>query len=73
MRTKRVFIDIPQISLAEQKKYQGMDVGILDGKIVAVGHTALEVLEKAFKLFPDRKPEEIEIRYINPEEDILIL
>jgi len=39
---------------------------------VAVGHTSLEVLQKALEQFPDRQ-EEIEIRYIMPEKDLLIL
>lgn len=72
MEAQRIFIDIPQISLEDQKKYAGMEVAILDGKIVAVGHTSKEVLEKALEQFPDRR-EEIAIRYINPEEDFLIL
>lgn len=50
-----------------------MDVGILDEKIVAAGHTASEVLEKALKRLPNRKREGIEIRYIDPDADFLIL
>ncbi len=72
MEVQRIFIDIPQISLEDQKKYEGMEVAILDGKIVAVGHTSKEVLEKALEQFPDRR-EEIAICYIMPEEDFLIL
>ncbi|MDW8366579.1 MAG: DUF5678 domain-containing protein [Abditibacteriales bacterium] len=72
MEDQRIFIDIPHISFEEREKYAGMEVAILDGKIVAVGHTSKEVLEKALEQFPDRR-EEIAIRYINPEEDLLIL
>lgn len=73
MDAETVFIDIPQIPLEDQRKYQGMDVAIIDGRIVAVGHTSVEVLAKARELYPDRPKEEIAICYIMPQSDVLIL
>jgi len=64
MSTDEIFIDIPQISLEEQEKYAGMDVAIVDGKVVAAGRNSVEVYERARELFPDKDPEEIVIRYI---------
>ena len=61
---KEIFIDIPQISLEEQEKYAGMDVAIINGKVIAAGHNSVEVYERARELFPDKDPEEIVIRYI---------
>ncbi len=72
MVTDKVFIDIPQIPLEEQEKYKGMDVAIVDGKIVAAGHSSVEVYEKARALFPDKSPEEILLDFI-PREEVLIL
>jgi hypothetical protein len=72
METKEFFIEITQIPFEEQEKYKGMDVAIIDGKIVAAGHTSIEAFEKAMALFPDKNKEEIEIAYI-PAEEWLIL
>ncbi len=63
---ERIFIDIPQIPLEEQAKYEGMDVAIVDGKIVAAGKNSVEAYQKAKELFPDKGPEDIAIRYILP-------
>jgi len=62
--TDEIFIDIPQIPMEEQEKYAGMDVAIVDGKVVAAGYNSFEVYERARELFPDKGPEEIVIRYI---------
>jgi len=72
MVTDKVFIDIPQIPLEEQEKYKGMDVAIVDGKIVAAGHSSVEVYEKARALFSDKTSEEILLDFI-PREEVLIL
>jgi hypothetical protein len=60
----RIFIDIPQIPLEEQAKYEGMDVAIVDGQIAAAGKSSVEAYQRAKKLFPDKGPEAIAIRYI---------
>ncbi|MFQ6058556.1 MAG: DUF5678 domain-containing protein [Anaerolineae bacterium] len=74
MSTDEIFIDIPQISLEEQEKYAGMDVAIVDGKVVAAGRNSLEAFQKARALFPDKGVEEILISYIpKPEADFLVL
>jgi len=72
MEAKEIFIEITQIPFFEQEKYKGMDVAIIDGKIVAAGHTSIEAFERAKTLFPDKSKGEIEIAYI-PGEEWLIL
>jgi hypothetical protein len=64
MSPEEIFIDIPQIPLEEQEKYAGMDVAIVDGKVIASGYNSVEVYERARELLPDKGPEEIVIRYI---------
>jgi Family of unknown function (DUF5678) len=36
------------------KKYGGLQVAIVDGKVVASGRTSVEALTKARRLFPSR-------------------
>ena len=72
MDAERIYIDMPQIPLEEQEKYKGMDVAIIDGKIVAAGYSSFEVYQKARGLFPEKEPEEILLDYI-PREEVLIL
>jgi len=72
MAEERVVIDIPRIPLEEQKKYKGMDVVLVDGKVVAAGFGSVEAYEKARALFPDRNSEDLLIMHI-PREDVLIL
>ena len=43
------------------KKYGGKQVAIVDGKIVASGSTAAEVIRKARRLFPSRPLREFHI------------
>lgn len=64
MNTNEIFIDIPQITLEDQEKYAGMDVAIVEGKVVAAGHNSVELYERVRELLPDKDPEEIVIRYI---------
>ena len=69
---EETFLNVPQISLEEQEKYQGKHVAIIEGKVVASGSTSLEAAEKAMTLFPDKNPEEIILTFI-PMEEVLIL
>jgi|Deesub1362B_J571_1020462.scaffolds.fasta_scaffold23858_2 hypothetical protein len=74
MEREEIFFDIPQIPLEEQEKYAGMDVAIVDGKVVAVGRNSIEALRKAREIFPERDVEEIIIHYIpKPDADFLVL
>lgn len=74
MEAGKIYIDIPQIPPEEQEKYAGMDVAVIDGKVVAAGRNSLEALQTARALFPDRSIEEILISYIpKPEADFLVL
>jgi len=72
LNDEKIFIEVPQISSEDQQKYQGKDVAIVDGKIVAAGYSSVEVFQKARELFPDKPASEIIIDYI-PTEDLLIL
>jgi hypothetical protein len=72
MEARRITIEIPHIPLEEQEKYKGMDVALIDGKIVAAGYSSFEVYQKARELFPEKEPEEILLDYI-PREEVLIL
>ena len=69
---EEIFITVPQISLEDQEKYRGKHVAIIEGKVIAVGYTSLEAVEKAMALFPDKSPEEIILAFI-PREEVLIL
>jgi hypothetical protein len=72
MDAGKIYIEIPHIPLEEQEKYKGMDVAIIDGKIVAAGYSSFEVYQKVRELFPQKEPEEILLDYI-PREEVLIL
>jgi hypothetical protein len=74
MDAGKITIEIPHIPLEEQEKYKGMDVAIIDGRIVAAGYSSFEVYQKARELFPEKEPEEILISYITkPDADFLVL
>ncbi|MFQ6031778.1 MAG: DUF5678 domain-containing protein [Candidatus Zixiibacteriota bacterium] len=70
--SEEIFVTMPQIPIEEQRKYAGKDVALVDGKIVAWGHTSKEAFEKAKTLHPDKKAEEIGLLYV-PETEVLIL
>ena len=65
-------IEIPQISLEEQRKYAGRHAAIVEGRIVSSGDTAREAFQKAKELFPEKKTDEIGLLYI-PGEEMMIL
>ena len=65
-------IEVPQISIEEQKKFAGKHVAIIGNRIVAYGDTAKEAFQKAMKLFSEMKTEEIGLMYI-PREEMMIL
>ncbi len=71
MLPEKVF-EAPQITAEEYKKYNGKNVAIYKGKIVADGKTSSEVFKKAKVKFPEAKTEEIEIFYIQMT-DVMIL
>ena len=62
----------PRISPEEYEKYRGRHVALYDGKIIADGSDSVEALERAMKLYPDLKPEQIALFYIQVA-DVLIL
>lgn len=67
-----VYFSAPELTEYELKQYAGMEVAIVDGKIVAAGHTSTEVLKKARELFPNRSIEEILIDFIADEEVLIV-
>jgi hypothetical protein len=64
--------EAPQITAEDYKKYNGKDVAIYKGKIVADGKTSSEVMKKALEKYPNATMEEIEIFYVQIA-DLLIL
>lgn len=50
-----------EIPIIDVKKYGGKQVAIIDGKIVAVGYTLEEVINRAKQKFPYRPLQEIHI------------
>lgn len=50
-----------KLPVIDIKKYGGKQVAVVDGKIIAWGHTLTEVLEKARKIIPRRPLHEIKI------------
>lgn len=69
---ENIFINIPRLTIEEQKQYVGKHVALVDGEIVASGKTSLEAFKKAKKLFPDILTEEIGMLYI-PKAEMLVL
>ncbi len=67
-----IIIEAPKITAEEYQKYNGKNVAIYKGKIVADGKTSSEVIKKALEKYPKAKIEEIEIFYIQTA-DVLIL
>ena len=67
-----VMIKAPLITPEEYKKYDGKNVAIYKGKIMADGKTSREAFKKALKKCPDAKTEDIVIDYIQ-SADALIL
>ncbi|MFQ6043515.1 MAG: DUF5678 domain-containing protein [Candidatus Poribacteria bacterium] len=67
-----VYFSGPELTEEELKQYAGMEVAIVDGKVVAAGHTSTEALKKARELFPDRPIEEILIDFIADEEVLIV-
>jgi hypothetical protein len=45
MDTGKMCIEIPHIPLEEQERYKGMDVAMIDGRIVAAGYSSFEVYQ----------------------------
>lgn len=67
-----VYFSFPELTKEELEQYAGMEVAIVDGKVVAAGHTATEALKKARELFPNRSLEEILIDFISDEEVLIV-
>jgi len=67
-----IYFSVPELTEEELKQYAGMEVAIVDGKVVAAGHTSTEALKKARELFPDRPIEEILIDFIADEEVLIV-
>jgi dihydroxyacetone kinase-like predicted kinase len=67
-----IIVEAPQITAEEYKKFNGKNVAIYKGKIVAEGKTSSEVIKKALEKYPKAKTEEIDIFYIQTA-DVLIL
>jgi len=62
----------PTISVEEHEKYRGRHVALHEGKIIADGSNSVDALEKALKMHPKLKPEQIALFYIQVA-DVLIL
>lgn len=58
--------------LIDRRKYRGMQVAIINNRVVAAGRDALEVLKNARKKYPRKKIEEIALMSV-PKEDLMIL
>jgi len=62
----------PRISPEEYERFRGRHVALHDGKIIADGNSSVEALERAMKLHPKLKPEQIALFYVQVA-DVLIL
>jgi dihydroxyacetone kinase-like predicted kinase len=65
-------IEAPVISAEEYKKYREKDVALYKNKIIADGETSEEALQKALKKYPELKPEDIEIYYIESADELIL-
>jgi len=62
----------PSISSEECEKYRGRHVALCEGRIIADGSNSVEAIEKALKMYPKLKPEQIALFYIQIA-DVLVL
>jgi imidazolonepropionase-like amidohydrolase len=69
---KEIIIEALNIIPEEYKQYEGKNVAIYKGKIVAAGRTSSEAFKKAKEKLPEAKTDEIIIDYIQ-SADVLIL
>jgi hypothetical protein len=67
-----VVFQAPTISPEEYEKYREKHVAWHEGKIIADGSNSVEALEKAMKMYPKLKPEQIALFYVQVA-DVLIL
>ena len=68
---EKVF-EAPQITAEEYKKYDGKNVALYKGKIIASGRTSIDAFNKAKKRFPEARTEEIEIFYIQMTDTMIL-
>lgn len=62
----------PQISTEEYKKYRGKHVAIYKGKIIADGNNSVEALKKALKKYPNLRPEQVELYYVQIVDELIL-
>jgi len=62
----------PQISTEEYKKYRGKHVAIYKNKIIADGNNSVEALKKALKQYPNLRPEQVELYYIQIADELIL-
>jgi dihydroxyacetone kinase-like predicted kinase len=67
-----VIVKAPQISSEEYKKYRGKNVAIYNNKIIAAGENSKEALQKALQKYPNVKPKDIEIYYIQIADELIL-
>ena len=67
-----VTVKAPQISSEEYEKYRGKNVAIYNNKIIAAGENSNEALQKALQKYPNLKPQEIEIFYIQIADELIL-
>jgi hypothetical protein len=65
-------IEAPKITTEEYRKYNGRNVAVYRGKIIADGRTSGEALRKALKKCPEATVGDITIDYIQ-SADVMIL
>lgn len=71
MLPEKIF-EVPQITAEEYKKYEGKNVAIYRGKIVAEGRTSAEAFKEAQRRCPKAKAEEIIIDYIQAADALIL-
>jgi hypothetical protein len=67
-----ITVKAPNITPEEYKKYRGKDVAIYNNRVIAAGANSAEVLQKALKKYPNLKPEQIEIDYIQIADKLIL-
>jgi dihydroxyacetone kinase-like predicted kinase len=65
-------IKASQINPEEYEKYRGKNVAIYKNEIIASGENSKEALEKALKKYPQLKPEQIAIDYIQIADELIL-
>jgi uncharacterized Fe-S cluster protein YjdI len=72
MSAAEVLYRAPSINAEDYKRYRGRHVALYKGKIIADGGNSVEAMEKALKIEPKLKPEQVELYYVQMVDELIL-